>query len=187
MSGDLTFAFDGLPGGAIARLTEAIIYVSSVCEVDEAFGSTRLNKILFEADFDSFLTRGVPVTGASYQRLQNGPAPKAMPRRIKDLTESGELQIRLTDYLGKPQKKPIPLRRPNLSFFSGEDVAFLHRAIHDSWGKSGRKVSDASHRIEWLTRENGDLIPYEAALLSNEGVTPEEVSRTKELALEHGW
>jgi hypothetical protein len=187
MSAKLTFAVNDLPGGVVKRLAEAILYVCAFCESDDAFGMTRLNKILFEADFLSFLTRDQPVTGAAYQRLQHGPAPKAMPHRLRELQQEGALHVRETDYLGKIQKKPIALRKPDLSVFNGEDLAVLHKIIQDSWGKSAGEVSDASHRIEWKTRQNGDPIPYEAAWLSNELPTDVEVVRTRQLAAEHGW
>lgn len=186
MENPLTFT-QKLRGGAVNRLTEAIVYVCSVCETDPAFGKTRLNKILFEADFFSFAARGVSITGARYQRLEKGPAPKAMPHRLRDLCETGELHIREVDYLGGVQGKPIALRRPNLDAFSGEDIAILDRVIRESWGRTAGDVSHASHRIEWKTRLNGDDIPYEASWLSNEEPTTAEIDRTRELAAQHGW
>jgi hypothetical protein len=186
MATELTYVV-GLRGGPLRRLEEAIIYISGVCETDAAFGKTRLNKILFEADFLSFETRGVPITGARYQRLQRGPAPKAMVHRLRDLCDRGELHVRETDYLGKVQHKPIALRRPDLSIFSAEDIAILDAAIRDSWGISGAEASHNSHRMEWKSRRNGDDIPYEAAWLSNEPPTEAEIERTKELAAEFAW
>jgi len=182
----LTYTVD-LPGGAQKRLAEAILYVCNVCEQDEAFGLTRLNKILFEADFLAFATRGHPITGVRYQRLQNGPAPKAMLPRLDELVERQDLAIKSTDYMGRPQKRPIALREADLSCFSADDIAILSRAIRDSWGKSATNVSNASHRAEWLTRANGDDIPYEAVWLSNAPVSAAEVARTQALAEQHGW
>jgi hypothetical protein len=182
----LTYNVD-LPGGAPKRLAEAILYVCEVCEQDEAFGLTRLNKILFEADFLAFGTRGEPITGVKYQRLQNGPAPKAMLPRLNELVERQDLAIKSTDFMGRPQKRPIALRRADLSVFSAEDIDLLNRVIRESWGKSATNVSNASHRIEWKTRENGDDIPYEAAWLSNAPVSEAESDRTQALAETHGW
>ena len=187
MSANLTFTVESLPGGVQKRLGEAILYVCAFCETDEAFAMTRLNKILFEADFLSFLTRGVPVTGVRYQRLKFGPAPKSMPHRLRELQQENALHIRAVDYLGQMQQRPIGLRKPDLSCFSADDMAVLHKVMRDSWGKSAVEVSDASHRIEWKTRHDGDLIPYEAVWLSNDGVSSDEIERTRELAAEHGW
>lgn len=183
----LTFSRDDLVGGALKRLVEAIIYVAGACDADAAFGKVRLNKVLFEADFESFLIRGVPVTGARYQRLQHGPAPKAMLPSLRELEDNGSLRVRSVDYLGRPQEKPVALREADLSIFSSHDIAFLEYQIRRSWGKTASEVSEASHRIEWKTRANGDLIPYEAVWLSNEAPSFADIERTRELALENGW
>lgn len=182
----LTYNVD-LPGGAPKRLAEAILYVCGVCETDAAFGMIRLNKILFEADFLSFGLRGVPITGVRYQRLEHGPAPKAMVPRLRDLQERQDLVIRRADFIGRPQQRPIPLRNADLSIFSGEDIALLDQVIKESWGKTGAEVSELSHRMAWKTRENGDDIPYEAAWLSNEPPTAREILKTEQLALQYGW
>src|SRR3954463_11254457 len=113
----LTFTVD-LPGGPLKRLSEAMVYISSVCETDAAFGMVRLNKILFEADFLSFRVRGVPITGVKYQRLARGPAPKAMLPRLRELQERGDLRVRPVDFIGRPQQRPIALRRADLSDFT---------------------------------------------------------------------
>ncbi len=186
MSSPLTYNVD-LPGGAPKRLAEAILYVCGACETDAAFGMIRLNKILFEADFLSFSLRGIPITGVRYQRLERGPAPKAMVPRLRDLQERQELVIRSADFIGRPQQRPIALRRADLSVFSGEDVALLDQIIRESWGKTGAEVSEQSHRIAWKTRENGDDIPYEAAWLSNDAPTAKEILKTEQLAIQHGW
>lgn len=186
MAAQLTYAVD-LPGGAQKRLAEAVLYVSLLCEADPAFGMTRLNKILFEADFLSFRIRATPITGVRYQRLENGPAPKSMPHCLRELQEAGALHIRVGNFFGQVQHKPMALRAADLSHFSGEDIAVLDSVIRDSDGKTATEASNASHRIEWKTRQNGDEIPYEAAWLSDEPVTEADVERTKELAAQYGW
>lgn len=186
-SGNLTFAQENLHGGARTRLAEAILYICNACETDAAFGKTRLNKILFEADFQSFLIRLTSVTGAAYQRLRWGPAPIVMPTLLNQMQISGEIVIKSSDFIGRKQEKPICLREPNLDFFSGYDIAFLDAQVQDSWGKTATDVSHASHRIEWSTREDRDPIPYEAVWLSNEPLTSVEIQRTRDLASEHGW
>lgn len=183
---NLTFNVE-LPGGAPKRLAEAILYVCGACEADQAFGMTRLNKTLFEADFLSFRVRGTPITGVKYQRLPRGPAPKAMVPRLRELQQCGDLAVRKADFIGRPQQRPIALRPADLSVFSAEDIAFLSQIIRESWGKTGAEVSEQSHRIEWKTREDGDDIPYEAAWLSDEPPTALEVLKTEQLAEQYGW
>ena len=61
-----------------AKLEELIILIASRSEDDPRFGSTKLNKLLFFADFLAYVKRGEAITNHVYMRLPNGPAPRAM-------------------------------------------------------------------------------------------------------------
>jgi antitoxin SocA-like protein len=66
------------------KFRELILLIAEWCQSDPRFGATKLNKLLYHADFSSFLTNGVPITGQEYFALPQGPAP----RRLKPITES---------------------------------------------------------------------------------------------------
>ena len=57
---------------------------------------------------------------------------------------------------------------PNLSIFTSADLSFVEEAIEYYWEKTGIEASDDSHRAAWKSRNNGDLMPYELAYLSDE-------------------
>jgi len=61
------------------KLAELILYVCHKSEADERFGATKLNKILFYSDFAAYRQLGQPITGADYQNLEEGPAPRKLP------------------------------------------------------------------------------------------------------------
>lgn len=169
------------------RLRELIVYISDICEDDPTFGATKLNKILFHADFRSFARNGKPITGQEYQRLERGPAPKGLLPERRKLERDGSIRIRKTDYHGRIQHRLIPLRNADLTVFSGQEIAWVDEIIKELWGKSAEEVSDESHGIAWRTRHDGDLIPYEASFLSEEPVTPGDISRTELLARRLNW
>jgi len=60
-------------GGSDAKMAELILYVSDRCQLDPAYGSTKLNKILFYADFLYYAKHGTSITGQEYMRLDKGP------------------------------------------------------------------------------------------------------------------
>lgn len=62
----------------LQRFRELIVYIASKSIDDPSFGATKLNKILYYSDFKAFERFGVPLTGAPYFRLKNGPAPRIM-------------------------------------------------------------------------------------------------------------
>ena len=49
------------------KLTELIVYVADRLADDRAGGSTKLNKVLFFADFAHVRQHGTPITGVSTQ------------------------------------------------------------------------------------------------------------------------
>jgi hypothetical protein len=174
-----------LPGDD-TRLKELIVYIASRCQDDPAFGAIKLNKILFNADFRSFKRRGRPVTGSPYFRLKHGPAPRAMVPIMRELHEDGAVATQRRYVGGYEQKRPIALRPADLALFSGEDIAILDEVIDDLWGQSATAVSEQSHGIQWMTRTDKEAIPYEAAFLSDEPVTADDVQRARELIEELG-
>ena len=58
------------------KFREPLLYVAHKSERDPSFGATKLNKLLFIADFLSYAKAGKSITGQPYVKLKNGPAPK---------------------------------------------------------------------------------------------------------------
>src|SRR5947209_287088 len=100
--------------GTQSRLKELVIYISSKCQDDPGFGAVKLNKILFKSDFQSQRMQGRPITGASYFRLRQGPAPREMKPLMRELHQEGAVRTQERLVGGAVQKRPIALRVPNL-------------------------------------------------------------------------
>lgn len=181
----LTYKVD-LPGGQ-TRLREAALYVMDACQGADAFGLTKLNKMLWKADFEAYAARRVPVTGRQYQRLPQGPAPVEMLPVLQDLQKDGFVQIEKRKVGNFFESRPIPLAKPSLRYFSQDDISFVDRAITFYWDLTGRGVSRDSHGVAWSTRENGDLMPYDLALLSDDPLSESEIDRFSRLGQERGW
>lgn len=175
-----------LPGGQ-RRLREAALYVMGKCADAEAFGLTKLNKILWRADFRAYAARRVPVTGRQYQRLAQGPAPVEMLPVLQDMQRDGEMRIEKRPVGPFEEQRPIALVEPSLRYFSADDLAYLDAAIEGYWNHSGRDVSRDSHGVAWETRANGDPMPYDLALLSDDVLDAWEIDHFSRLAQERGW
>jgi hypothetical protein len=175
-----------LPGGQ-ARLKEAILYISKRCEGAKSFGLVKLNKILWRADFDSFLERGQPVTGRQYQRLRQGPAPIEMLPVLNEMMADHLIRIDRARVIDFEEQRPVALAEANLRQFSPGDLSYIDRAIAIYWDKTGTETSDASHGVAWSTRENGSPMPYESAYLSDEPISERLKRRLLNFARQHGW
>lgn len=171
------------------RLREAILYVCQNCNEDDSFASTKLNKILWLADTRAYLDLGRPLTGSEYLRLPNGPAPYGMAPAQRAMIAAQELEVQVLPCFDFEQKKPIAKRPANMAAFNPGEISHLDFAIQYFWGMSARAVSELSHEnsIGWQIVDDGDLIPWETAFLSNAPMTPEEGAHGLDLAGRFGW
>lgn len=148
------------------KFTELVLHVAACLQHDGAGGATKLNKVLFFAEFAHVRRTGHPITGAVYQKLEHGPAARRL-KPVRDvLIAKGEASLVAEDFLGYQQQRLVPLREADLSVFSAEELATIAGVVDDLRGLNARQVSDLSHEeAGWRLVDFGDDIPYEAALV----------------------
>jgi len=174
--------------GGPSRLRQLILYVAGKCENARYFGAVKLNKIIWKADFDSFAARQMPVTGREYRRQRFGPALKEMLPIHREMLRDGAIRVERRDFGDDIiEHRTIALDKPNLQLFSREDLSFVDAAIRHYWEMTGTETSDQSHGLAWKTRNNGDPMPYELSLLSDEPLDAAHLSRIEELIYDKGW
>ncbi len=169
------------------KLKELILYIAQKCSADPDFGAVVLNKVLFFSDFLTYAGTGRPITGVEYQKLPHGPAPRRLLPLQRELTERGEAVLAPADRMGFRQKRLVALRQPDLSAFTGTEIAVVDGVIDQLRGSSATRVSQLSHAWSkaWEVAEVGETIPYETVFVapSNQQViTPEIELEAKELA-----
>ena len=157
------------------KLSELILYIAEQSEGDEAFGATKLNKLLFYSDFTAYLLIGQSITGQEYQKLTNGPAPRQMVPVMEEMRVKAELAIANRNYYGHLQKKVLALRDPDLTAFTGPEIAIVNDALLHFRHMSASAISEASHKfIGWQAVGEGETIPYAAALIDDRDLTNQE-------------
>jgi hypothetical protein len=159
------------------KLAELILYISKLSQDDPCFGSTKLNKILFFADFAAYRQRRRPISDDVYQRLENGPAPKHLVPVRDRLIKAKNLAVQEVSYYGKIQVRPLALRDADLSLFKAEEIALIDSVIKAFWDKDGTDVSLLSHDfVGWRGAKDGEEIPYEVALVKPRELRASEIA-----------
>ena len=155
---------------------------------DRAGGATKLNKVLFFADFTHVRRCGQPITGAEYQKLPYGPAPRRLMPIRKALVASGDAALVEEQFLGRAQHRLVPNRRADLGHFSDDELATIDSVLEDLAGLTGTQVSDLSHEeAAWRHTDFDATIPYELALVPKEQVVTPTVRRlAEEVAARYG-
>jgi hypothetical protein len=171
-----------------AKLAELILYISQKCADDPYFGATKLNKILYFADFLHYGNHLKPITGVEYQKLPYGPAPRRLLPVRDRLVAQGDLGIQPAGLRnGGIQKKPVNLREPDLSLFSGSEIAQVDAVIKNFSSTDTDTISELSHRmIGWQVVDENETIPYNTVFVSNPKLSDTEIKRGLEVATKHG-
>lgn len=170
------------------KFKELVLYISEKCEDDPDFGAVKLNKILFYTDFLAYAMFGKPVTGSEYIALEHGPAPKMLAPIREEMKEKGEIAIRERDRFGKVQVRVVPLREPDLSVFSPDEIALVDKLIMGFCGINATVLSELSHlQIGWQIASPKEVIPYQTVFLANEELLPFDRQRAKVLAQTYSW
>lgn len=143
------------------KFREMILFVAHETEDDRSCGATKLNKILFYADFRAYEQLGRSITGERYQKLERGPAPRRMVPVAEAMVSEGCCVWDEQDYFGFSLRKLVPLRKPDLSLFSAPEIELARRVIQELAPLNATEVSDLSHRFAgWQATEIGEDIPY---------------------------
>jgi uncharacterized phage-associated protein len=160
------------------KFTELILLVAERLRADLSGGATKLNKVLFFAEFVHVRRTGQPISGAEFQKLEHGPAPCRLKPIREQLVSAGEAEIVREQYLGYTMARLLPLRSADTSLFTDTEMESVEEALRDLEGLTARQVSDLSHEeAGWRLVNAGETIPYEAALVgAQQAITPTSLS-----------
>ncbi|HMI98602.1 MAG TPA: Panacea domain-containing protein [Gaiellaceae bacterium] len=165
------------------KFKELVLYLAEESEDDPWFGATKLNKLLFYADFYAYGHFGKPITGAEYQVLQHGPAPKKLlPIRLQMIRDK-DLQIRRERVLRFTQQRPIALRKANVSVFSADELSLVNDLLRWLGDRTAGEISELSHaEVCWQLADLNEEIPYTAVFLSSRKPTKWHFERGEQIA-----
>ena len=172
---------------SLQRFRELIVYCSDRSKNDPDFGSVKLNKILYFSDFMAYERFGQPLTGVVYQKLEHGPAPRAMLHVRRELIDEGVISLKTVSVFGLKQQRTVAHRKAIMNLFFADEVALVDEVIESLTGQNAKDVSLRSHDLRWKSVHLGDDIPYDFIYLDTSELTPEDVKRSHELSEQLGW
>ena len=148
--------FSGYKKLEASKLLNAILFL---CRGGQL--KTKLNKLLFYADFKHFKDYTVSLTGARYVHLPYGPVPNNYEYFFARLVEEGELEIdelQIGAYVGE---NCISRKEPDLSIFSDSEIKILSEVKDYFKGFGSAEIKDFSHQERGYQETNkGDPISY---------------------------
>lgn len=164
------------------KLEEFVLFVIEASSEDSSFAGTKLNKLVWLADFQAFCETGSTISGASYQKEKFGPIPRAMPIVLERLEREGRVKVKRVPMGGKTGKRPVALGKPNLSAFSPDQIAIAAKVIAENFHKNGSQMSHESHEhIAYKVAKMGETIPFSAWLVKKPRRTADSVAFARNL------
>ena len=156
-----------LRGGTIqfnrAKFMELVLYICAVVD-PQRLGAVKLNKVLYFADMIWFAMTGYPMTGAVYRKRPNGPTTDAVLWALKELRQSGSIQIDEANYYGYRKKVYIANVSPDKSQFSDTELSLVDDIIQFvCYNNTAKTISEFSHNRAWEMAGFGDEIEYHTA------------------------
>ena len=128
------------------KLRELILLIANKGKADPRLGAVKLNKLLYYADFTAYRNLGKAITGAEYQHLPEGPAPRHVLPAQARLKRDGDIEVvYVPSLIGEPLHRIIPKRKP-YPVFSKQERDLVNGLIKEFWNLTGTELSDKSHK-----------------------------------------
>ena len=141
----------------LAKLFNAIIYF---CKGGVL--KTKMNKLLFYADFKHFKDYAISITGARYAHIPFGPAPDQYTYYLATLLEDGAIKAEEIVYTEEAiGERFVSGKEPDLSLFSDSELKIL-ASVKDHFKKfTAKKITEFSHQEKgYRETQTGHLISY---------------------------
>ena len=146
------------------KFTEMVIYFA---EKTTPF-KTKINKLLFYADFLMFKQSCFSISGLKYKAIDMGPVPNNYQSIFEYLTNNNEIEILFTEfpngYTGE-QFKPLKNRNFKAELFSDSELEILDKVATIFKNTSTNEIIELSHLEKAWTMNEKDknIISYKYA------------------------
>lgn len=155
--------FSGYRALNVGKLYNAILYF---CK--EGVFKTKLNKLLFYADFRHFKEYTLSITGARYAHIPFGPAPDSYDFFYALLRSTGAVEFIEKQYRNGSGEIIKATKEADLSIFSPSEVRIMAAVKKDFKDYNAKQITEYSHEeLGYKEIEDGHLISYSYANLLN--------------------
>jgi transcriptional regulator with XRE-family HTH domain len=151
-----------VPAKNVQKFKEALLYILREVGAKPNIGETVLYKILYFIDFNHYEQFEEQLIGATYIKNHFGPTPLEFAQIVNTMIKAQEIEKISSTYFKREQKKYLPLREPNLTFFSGIEIKTIDEVLDRLSDMNATSISDYSHQdIPWMVTTDGYPINYE--------------------------
>jgi uncharacterized phage-associated protein len=145
---------------SLNRLKNILLYF---IEKNNGVFFTKMNKLLFYADFMAYRMTGKSVSGLAYKALAHGPVPVRWDRIYSFYDEIDQEIVQFPD--GRAGTKLVSNISPDMAEFGDDELKILEYVSQRFKNETPTKISETSHQEDaWKKYQNSDkLISFEMA------------------------
>ncbi len=141
--------------------------VIAFCKSLNAIPQTKLNKLLFYADFLNYKTASVSITGSKYRKIQFGPVPAQYGWLLQRLADEQWIDVREQVYGNGNTGLEIscgPASADSTPMLTDSEKAVVTQVINALGRLTAGRISERSHNeTAWLNTPDRALISYDKA------------------------
>jgi len=143
-------------------------FIISECGHKSNVGKTVLFKLLYFSDFDFYEIYEEKMTGESYRKIENGPAPTHFDDAKDELIIEGLIEENESTGPYVPIKY-TPLETPDMSSFTEKEIKVIRDVIRRYSDMRAGKISRHSHKdVPYIVTKCKDIIDYEFVFYRDE-------------------
>ena len=145
---------------SLDRLKNILLYF---IEKSDGVFFTKMNKLLFYADFMAYRVTGKSVSGLAYKAIAHGPVPVRWDRIYSFYDEIDQEIVQFPD--GRAGTKLVSKLSPDMAEFSDDELKILEYVSQRFKNETPTQISETSHQEEaWKQYVNSDkLIDFNMA------------------------
>ena len=152
-----------IPRENITKFKQVLLYILNKVGAKPNVGQTVIYKLLYFIDFDYYELYEEQLMGLKYIKNTYGPTPVDFAKLIQEMEKNGELEEVKTKYFKKDQTKYLPIKEPNLSLLSAQELRHIDKELERLSDKTGKELSDFSHKdIPWIIAKDKEILEYES-------------------------
>jgi transcriptional regulator with XRE-family HTH domain len=153
----------------LEKFKQVLLYVLGKVGGKPNVGETVLHKLLYFIDFDYYEKFEKTLMGAKYIKNHHGPTSVELKVVLDAMQVSGQIEAVKSKYFTYEQKKYLPLKRPDLSAFSAQEIEHIDEVLARLADKNAKEIENYSHEdIPWKSAKNGEELSYESVFYRDE-------------------
>ena len=152
-----------VPQKNLEKFKEVFLYILNKVGSKPNIGETVIYKLLYFIDFNFYEKYEEQLIGAAYLKNRFGPTPVEFKKIVDRMIEAKEITKVENKHFQYPQKKYLPLRKPDLSKIKANELEVIDTVLARLSDMNATEISNYSHGdVPWLTTEDGKIIEYES-------------------------